>query len=90
MALQDVPGPSGELYTTYSDISGYRFAIIIGAGFPDNHSYELTPQNSGLGREVSINDTCHKKIDLKVFVAVMPKEGRARLAAPILILACNS
>ena len=34
----------------------------------------------------SIYDTRHEKIDLKVFVVVMPKKGWARVAAPILNL----
>ena len=34
-----------------------------------------------------INDECHEKTDLKVFVVVIPKEGWARVAAPILLLA---
>ena len=35
---------------------------------------------------VMINDVHHEKIDLKVFVAVIPKEGWAHAAAPILLL----
>ena len=31
-------------------------------------------------------DTHHQKIDLKVFVVVIPKEGWALVAAPILLL----
>ncbi len=31
-------------------------------------------------------DVCHEKTDLKVFVVVIPKEGWARMAAPILLL----
>ncbi len=31
-------------------------------------------------------DACHEKTDLKVFVVVMPKEGWARVAVPILLL----
>ncbi len=31
-------------------------------------------------------EVCHEKIDLKVFVVVIPKEGWARVAAPILLL----
>ncbi len=34
----------------------------------------------------SQNDACHEKTDLKVFVVVIPKEGWARVAAPILLL----
>ncbi len=71
MALHDVPGPEGELYTTYSDISGYRFAIIVGAGFPENHAYELTPQLSGLGKDVSRKG--FRRI-LMMPVGVIPKE----------------
>ena len=33
------------------------------------------------------HDACHEKKDLKVFVVVMPREGWARVAAPILLLA---
>ncbi len=32
------------------------------------------------------SDACHEKTDLKVFVVVIPKEGWARVAAPILLL----
>ncbi len=31
-------------------------------------------------------DACHEKTDLKVFVVVIPKEGWAHMAAPILLL----
>ncbi len=31
-------------------------------------------------------EACHEKTDLKVFVVVIPKEGWARVAAPILLL----
>ena len=31
-------------------------------------------------------EVCHEKTDLKVFVVVIPKEGWARVAAPILLL----
>ncbi len=31
-------------------------------------------------------EVCHEKTDLKVFVGVIPKEGWARVAAPILLL----
>ncbi len=34
----------------------------------------------------AIHDAHHEKIDLKVFVVVIPKEGWARMAAPILLL----
>ena len=33
-----------------------------------------------------MSDMCHEKTDLKVFVAVIPKEGRASVAAPIFLL----
>ena len=35
---------------------------------------------------VSINDVRHEKTDLKVFVIIIPKEGWARVAAPILLV----
>ncbi len=33
-----------------------------------------------------IHDACHEKIDLKVFVVVIRKEGWAHVAVPILLL----
>ncbi len=33
-----------------------------------------------------IYEVCHEKTDLKVFVIVIPKEGLARMATPILLL----
>ena len=35
--------------------------------------------------DVSLWDVCHEKTDLKVFVVVIPKEGWARVAVPILL-----
>ncbi len=35
---------------------------------------------------IMTKDACHEKTDLKVFVVVIPKEGWARVAAPILLL----
>ncbi len=34
----------------------------------------------------TLHDARHEKTDLKVFVVVIPKEGWARMAAPILLL----
>ncbi len=34
---------------------------------------------------MSIHDARHKKTDLKVFVVVIPKEGWARVAIPLLV-----
>ncbi len=36
-------------------------------------------------RERVTYDARHEKIDLKIFVVVIPKEGWARMAAPILL-----
>ncbi len=35
---------------------------------------------------ITTSDVCHERTDLKVFVVVIPKEGWARMAAPILLL----
>ncbi len=53
MAFKDGSGPDGHLYTTYSDIAGRRFGIILGAAFIPTTSYSLTPELSGLGKDVS-------------------------------------
>ncbi len=37
-------------------------------------------------QQTAIFDVHHEKTDLKVFVVVIPKEGWARVAAPILLL----
>ena len=55
MALNDGSGPDGHVYTTYSDISGLRFGIVIAAAFAETYSYSLTVQHSGLGDSVSSN-----------------------------------
>ena len=55
MALSDGSGPDGHVYTTYSDISGLRFGVVIAAAFLDSYSYSLTVQHSGLGDSVSLN-----------------------------------
>ncbi len=46
------------------------------------YSVEYVPQEVGK----SSSDVRHEKTDLKVFVGVIPKEGWARVAAPILLL----
>ncbi len=50
--------------------------------------FALKVNNEHLGPEISKNtfEVHHEKTDLKVFVVVIPKEGWARVAAPILLL----
>ncbi len=51
------------------------------------HNFTICSDDVGLlwwlGDHLDINDTCHEKTDLKVFVVVIPKEVWARVAAPI-------
>ena len=52
MSLKDGSGPEGEVYSTYSDISGIRFGIVIAAAFEPSYSYSLDVKYSGLGENV--------------------------------------
>ena len=38
-------GPTGELWTTYSEIGNYVFGIILGVGLATD--YNLTPEEAG-------------------------------------------
>jgi len=45
------PGPEGEVWTTYSQISGFFFGIILGADL--NNSYSIGPQEAGFPSSLS-------------------------------------
>ncbi|XP_055899049.1 uncharacterized protein LOC106054416 [Biomphalaria glabrata] len=42
-AFSSYPGPDGEVYTTYTNISGYAFGIVLAADL--KNSYALTPSS---------------------------------------------
>ncbi|KAH9500550.1 hypothetical protein Btru_072238 [Bulinus truncatus] len=43
MAFPVHPGPDGEVYTTYSNISGFIFGVVVAADL--KNSYDLTPSS---------------------------------------------
>ncbi|KAL3880433.1 hypothetical protein ACJMK2_032671 [Sinanodonta woodiana] len=45
LAFDDGVGPAGEIWTTYTEISGYYFGIILAADLSE--MYPLTPQDAG-------------------------------------------
>ncbi|KAK6972803.1 hypothetical protein BgiMline_023965 [Biomphalaria glabrata] len=42
-AFSSYPGPDGEVYTTYTNISGYAFGVVLAADL--KNSYALTPSS---------------------------------------------
>ncbi len=46
----------------------------------------MQARKKGILGKLGLFGWCHEKTDLQVFVVVIPKEGWARVAAPILLL----
>ncbi len=60
-------------------------AIAEGKDAPNNEMREKMAQAAEKRRSLSF-DAQHEKTDFKVYVVVVPKEGWAHVAAPILLL----
>ncbi len=97
MLVPGCPSSHSWLCEKINDWGTYWFFLVCNQCHLFNYGKEemftsaLLRDNSPAERHAfnmfhSIHEVCHEKTDLKVFVVVIPKEGWARVAAPILLL----